>query len=209
MAWYVWDNRTEKKNCILPRGKHTSSLQQVSLQAQSFLAAVKGQPQGGRAQCRGSLPAASNAGLVIYQSRKDRHNFKKHSSLHVKWAQSKQTNAFWNQRLMNDDDQISGFPLNFHFHLELKPGSPCSFSWLMWCRDVSCYHLPLWWISRLKQIKRGQTFHSQFQKLSAHHVEGGMVAGRVTSMAAEACSLTCSRPDGSEIGELREHKKQV
>lgn len=51
-------------------------LQQMSLQAQSFLAAVKGQPQGGRAQRRGSLPAVSKAGLVIYQSREDRHSFR-------------------------------------------------------------------------------------------------------------------------------------
>lgn len=55
---------------------HTFILQQVSLQAQSFLAAGKGQPQGGRAQCRGNLPAVSKAGLVIYQSREDRHSFK-------------------------------------------------------------------------------------------------------------------------------------
>lgn len=52
-------------------------------------------------------------------------------------------------------------------------------------------------------------FRSQFQELGVHHVDGGMVAGMAPSMAVEACTLTWSHLDKSEIRELKQPQKWV
>lgn len=68
---------------MLPKGKHTFILQQVSLQAQSFLAAVKGQPK--EEELSAEEVSLLSARLALLYTRAEKTDTaSKRSSLHAK-----------------------------------------------------------------------------------------------------------------------------
>lgn len=143
--------------------------------------------------------------MLHTQSREDRHSFK--NALCCVQNEHSLSMCLLEAQFTYGNYQITAFfeilisipSLNSSVHITLAALV------LRWHSVHFCHRHKMPGGSSLKE----DIFRSQFQGLGVHHVDGGMVAGMAPSMAVEACTLTWSHLDKSEIRELKQHQKWV